>query len=82
MEDRAFRKSREMPFEEQSKDELLVKPLQPAKAKNSSSKQEESQEEEELIEAPATKGRTGREVRQILLDAEDFIGAPRNNKRE
>jgi len=37
MEDRAFRKYREMPSEEQSKDESLVKPLQPAKAKNSPS---------------------------------------------
>ena len=37
MEDRAFRKSREMPFEEQSKDKPLVKPLQPTEVKNSSS---------------------------------------------
>jgi len=39
-------------------------------------------EEEELTEAPAGRGRTNRELRQILRDAEDFIGAPRNNKRE
>ena len=32
MEDRAFRKSREMPSEEQSKDESLVKPLQLAES--------------------------------------------------
>eukprot|EP00253_Pinus_taeda_P030541 PITA_30541 len=66
-----------------SKDEPLVKPLQPAEAsaKNSPSKQEESQEEE-LADAPTTRGRTSRELRQILQDAEDFIGAPRNNKRE
>ena len=37
LEDRAFRKSREMPSEEQSKDETLVKPLQPTEVKNSSS---------------------------------------------
>lgn len=62
MEDRAFRKSREMSSEEQSKDESLVKPLQPTEAKNSPSEQEESQEEE-LTEAPATRGRTRRELR-------------------
>ena len=37
MEDRAFRKSCEMPSEEQSKEEPLVKPLQPMEVKNSSS---------------------------------------------
>jgi len=37
MEDRAFRKSREMPSEEQSREEPLVKPLQPTGVKNSSS---------------------------------------------
>jgi len=82
MEDRAFRRSREMPFEEQSKEEPLVKPLQPTKVKNSSSEQEDSQDEEEQTEAPAGRGRTSRELRQILRDAEDFIGGPRNNKRE
>jgi len=60
----------------------LVKPLQPTEEKNSSLGQEESQDEEELTEAPARRGRTSRELRQILRDAEDFIGAPRNNKRE
>ena len=82
MEDRAFRKSCEMPFEEQSKEESLVKPLQPIEVKNSSSDQEDSQNEEELTEAPVGRGRTSKELRQILCDAEDFIGAPRNNKRE
>eukprot|EP00253_Pinus_taeda_P032414 PITA_32414 len=43
---------------------------------------EESQEEEELTDAPTTRGRTSQELRQILRDAEDFIGAPHNNKRE
>jgi len=42
MEDRAFRKSQEMPSEEQSKEKSLVKPLQPIEVKNSSSNQEES----------------------------------------
>lgn len=82
MEDRAFRKSREMPSEEQSKEEPLVQPLQPMEENNSSSGQEESQDEEELTEAPAGRGRMSKELRQILQDAEDFIGVPMNNKRE
>eukprot|EP00253_Pinus_taeda_P014500 PITA_14500 len=59
-----------------------VKPLQPTEEKNYSSGQGESREEEELTEPPAGRGRTSRELHQILRDAEDFIGAPRNNKRE
>jgi len=83
MEDMAFKRSHEMPSEEHSKEELLVKPLQPTEVKNSSSRQEDSQdEEEERTEAPAGKGRTSRELHQILRDAEEFIDAPRNNKRE
>ena len=66
MEDGAFRKSREMPSEEQSKEEPLVKPLQPTEEKNSSSGQEESQDVEELTEALAGRGRTSRELHQIL----------------
>eukprot|EP00253_Pinus_taeda_P022820 PITA_22820 len=46
------------------------------------SRKEESHEEEELIDVPTTSGRTSRELRQILGDVEDFIGAPKNNKRE
>eukprot|EP00253_Pinus_taeda_P004305 PITA_04305 len=85
MEDKAFRKSREMPSEEQSKDESLVQPLRPAETsatnspKDKASEEEESQEEEELIDVPTTSGRTSREIRQILRDAKDFIGAPKNN---
>jgi len=61
MEVRAFRKSREMPSEEKSKEESLVKPLQPTEVKNCSSGQEDSQnEEEELIEAPVGRGKTSR----------------------
>eukprot|EP00253_Pinus_taeda_P025529 PITA_25529 len=41
----------------------------------------ESQEEEQ-IHLPSTSGRTSRELRQILRDAKDFVGAPRNEKRE
>ena len=68
MEDRAFRKSREMPSEEQLKDESLVKPLQPAETntKNSSEdkalEQEESQEAEVMIDVPTTSGRMIREL--------------------
>lgn len=61
MEDRAFKKSREMPSEEQSKEELLVKSLQRTEVKNCSSGQGDSQdEEEELTKAPAGRGRTSR----------------------
>eukprot|EP00253_Pinus_taeda_P006683 PITA_06683 len=49
----------------------------------SGNKKEDSQdEEEEQTKAPAGKGRTSRELRQILQDVEEFISAPRNNKRE
>eukprot|EP00253_Pinus_taeda_P001913 PITA_01913 len=71
-----------------SKDKPLVKPLQPAKTstrnspEDKASEQLESQEEEELIDVPTPSGRTSRELRQILRDAEDFIGAPKNSKRE
>ena len=57
-------------------------PLQPMEVKNSSSGQEDSQDEEELTEKTAGRGRTSRELCQILRDAEDFIGASRNNKRK
>ena len=76
-----------MPSEEQSKDESLIQPLRPARisTKNTpegkASEQEEFQEEEELMDVPTTSGRTSWELRQILQDAEDFIGAPRKNKR-
>eukprot|EP00253_Pinus_taeda_P034481 PITA_34481 len=73
MEDRAFRRSHEMPSKEQSKEDPLVTPLQPTKVKNSSSGQEDSQDEEEQTEAFVGKGRTSRELSQILRDAENFI---------
>jgi len=41
----------------------------------------ESQKKEQ-IDLPTTSGRTNRGLRQILRDVEDFIGAPRNDKRE
>lgn len=47
MEDRAFRRSCEMPSKEQSKDDPLVMPLQQTEVKNPSSDQEDSQDEKE-----------------------------------
>lgn len=64
MKDRAFNKSREMPSEEQSKDQLLVKPRQPSKTSTRNSPEgkalehEEYQEEENLIDVPTTSGIT------------------------
>ena len=56
-----------MPSEEQSKEDLLVMPLQPKEVKNSSSGQEDSHDEEEQrTEALAGRGRTSKELRQIL----------------
>jgi len=66
----------------------LVRPLKPAETgtknplEDKALEQEESQEEEELIDVPATSGRMSWELRQILQDAEDFIGAPKNSRRE
>ena len=34
------------------------------------------------MDPPTTSGRTSRELRQILRDAEEFVGAPRNEKRQ
>lgn len=83
MEDKAFRRSHEIPSKEQSKEDPLVMPLQPTEVKNPSSNQEDSQdEEEEQIEALVGRGRTRREFRQILRDVENFIGETRNSKRE
>ena len=44
MEDRAFRKSPKMPFEEQSKDEPLVKPLQPTENSTRNSLEDKASE--------------------------------------
>ena len=43
---------------------------------------EQQEQEEELGEPPTTNGRTSREVRQTLRDAEEFLGAPRIDKRK
>lgn len=44
--------------------------------------QQGQQQEEEQMELPTTSGRTSREVRQILRGAEEFVGAPRAEKRQ
>ena len=82
MEERAFRKSWEMPSAMQY--DPLVQPLQPTEASTSGSLRHKdpgvlSQEEQE--DPPTSSGRTSRELRQILRDAEEFFGAPRNEKR-
>ena len=43
---------------------------------------EQQDQEEELVEPPTTNGRTSREVQQTLRDAEEFVGAPRIEKRQ
>ena len=35
-----------------------------------------------MIEPPTTSGIINREVRQALMDVEEFVGAPRTGKRE
>ena len=102
MEDRAFRKSREMPPGEKFEDVPLVQQQrgeEPAGRqtsgsstvtstsissgeKNPNSSHQMGQQEEELVEPPTTSGRTSREVRQTLRDTEEFIGAPRTEKRQ
>ena len=90
MEERAFRKSREMPSETRSEDDPLVQSLQPAERSTSASPRhknlevlrEEDSQEEEHVYPPTTSGRTSRELQQILRDAEEFVGAPRNEKRQ
>lgn len=66
-EDRTFRKSREMPSKELSKDDSLVQPLQPVETSASISRKDkapkvEPKEEEEKIDIPTTNGRMSREL--------------------
>lgn len=35
-----------------------------------------------MVEPPTTSGRTNKEVRQTPRDAEEFVGAPRTEKRQ
>jgi len=70
MEDRDFKKSREMPSKEQSKDDPLVQPLQPAeistnispKDKNLEVSQQVESQGEEQIDLPTISGRMSREL--------------------
>jgi len=48
---------------------------------DSSQQMKRQDREEELVEPPTTSGRTSREVRQTPRDIEDFVGAPRTEKR-
>jgi len=43
---------------------------------------EQQKQEGDLIEPPTNSGRTSREVQQTVRDAEEFVGAPRTNKRQ
>ena len=39
-------------------------------------------QEGEQVNPPTTSGRTSRELQQTLRDVEEFVGAPRNAKRQ
>ena len=74
----------------QSKEDPLGQPQPPMDDGSSASPRhkdpkenfsEEAQEGEQ-VNPPTTSGRTSRELQQILRDAEEFVGAPRNEKRE
>ena len=90
MEEKAFRRSRELPSTMQSEEEPLVQPQQPTPENlvaspshgDPSDVSPEGLQEGEPVNLPTTSGRTSRELRQILKDAEDFVGDPRNEKRQ
>ena len=90
MEERAFRKSREMSSTTQYEEDPLVQPLRLAEASTSASPRHkdprdsspEDLQDEEQVNPPITSGRTSKELRQILKDVEEFVGAPRNEKRQ
>eukprot|EP00253_Pinus_taeda_P002193 PITA_02193 len=73
MEDRAFRKSQEMPSKEQSKDDLLVQLLRPAETSTSISPKGktpkvEPQEEEEQTDIPTTSDAMVEEYNSIMVN--------------
>ena len=90
MEEKAFRRSRELPSATQSEEEPLVQPQQPttenlvASPRHSDAKDGslEDLQEGEPVNPPTTSGRTSRELRQILKDAEDFVRIPQNENRQ
>ena len=89
MEERVFRKSREMATDTQIEEDPLVQTQRPTKDGSSASPRhkdfEESSSEEvqagEQVRLPNTNGRPSRELQQILKDAEELVGAPREGKR-
>ena len=89
MEEKAFRRSQELPFATHSEEEPLVQPQQPT-TENSVASPRHSDPKDmfpedlqgELVNPPTTSGRTSRELWQILKDAEDLVENPRNEKRQ
>ena len=90
MEERALRKFQEMPSATQSKEDPLVQPQRPVEGNTSASpghedprdRSPEDLQEGEQVDPPTTSDRTSRELWQILRDAEEFVGAPKNEKRQ
>ena len=90
MEERAFKKTWEMSSATQSKEDSLVQPQRPMEDGSSASPRHKDPkdsfskevQEGEQVDPPTTSGRTSRELQQTLRDAEEFVGAPRNEKRQ
>ena len=84
MEEKAFRRSCELPSATQSEEEPLVQPQQPATENSVASPRHRDSrdvspvdlQEGELVDPPTTSGRTSKELQQILKDAEDFVRIP------
>ena len=88
MEEKAFRKSREMATDTQIEEDPLVQPLLPTedgfsaspRHKDSEESSFEEEQEGEQVRPATTHGRPSRELQQILKDAEEFVGAPRDGE--
>ena len=84
MEERAFRRSQEMPSTTQSEEDPLVQPQRLAEGNTSASPTHgyprdtstEDLQEGDQVDPPTTSGRTRRELRQIPRDAEDLSEPP------
>ena len=89
LEEKAFRKSREMATDTQIEEDPLVQPQRPLEERSSASPRHnfsegsssDEEQEEEQVRPPTTDGRLSRELQQILRDAEGFVGPPREGKR-
>ena len=89
MEEKTLRRSRELPSVTQFEEKPLVQPQKPAVENSVASPRHsnpkdvslEDLKEGKLIDPPIMSGRTSKELQQILKDAEDFVGVPRNEKR-